>query len=79
MFDRDSTASAPAIQCSYKEVAPEDRAHFRSLEVKINEEDRESDNSSGDNATHFSHVQPNKIEVHSTIGWTYMALGGAKL
>lgn len=79
MFDRESTGSHPAIQSSYREVAAEEKGQLRSIEVKINEEDRESDNSSGDNATHFSHAQPNKIEVHSTIGWTYMALGVAKL
>ena len=61
----------PTLQCTYKEVGPEQNEAVKSEEVEMNVEERESHQSNSESLTYFSHAKAGKIEIHSTVGWTY--------
>ena len=74
MFEKEQDVPTPAKECSYKIVDPEQKVEVKLEGVKVNEEDREMEHSNSESLTHFSQSQQGKIEIHSTVGWTYANL-----
>jgi hypothetical protein len=79
MFDREFPITVPQVECTYQEITPDQKGIVKSEEARIMALEKDSEHSNSESLTHFSHGQTNKIEIHSTIGWTYATQGGVRV